>query len=187
MTQRFNFSPTLLEGLYVVSQKPIADNRGSFSRFFCAEEFAQVGLRRPIVQINHSVTKKKGTFRGFHFQSPPCAESKIVVCVRGRIIDIAIDLRKKSKTFLRWHAEELSEDNNMSLYIPNGFAHGFQALEDDCELIYMHSEFYNPDTEGTINVLDPIISIKLPLDITQISERDKNHPMIETFKGVDVL
>ena len=189
MIKKFNFVSVLIDGLYIVQNNSIKDERGSFCRYFCAEEFSRIGFNKSIVQINHSITKKKGTVRGFHFQKAPHTETKIVSCLRGRVFDVAIDIRMDSPTFLQWHAEELSENNNKSMYIPDGFAHGFQTLEDDCELLYLHSEFYNPGAEDSINVLDSKISIEWPLNITQISKRDSTQPMIDIniFKGVKVV
>ena len=138
-----------------------------------------------MVQINHTFTRVKGAVRGMHFQLPPYTETKVVTCLRGKVFDVAIDLRQGSETFLQWHAEVLSADNKRSLFIPDGFAHGFQALDDNCELIYMHSAFYRPEAEAALNVNDQRLSIEWPLAITDISERDKNHPMMrDDFEGV---
>ena len=184
--QRFNFISTSIDGLYIVERNLVKDERGFFSRFFCEKEFLRVGLNHSIVQMNHTMTLKKGTARGFHYQKFPFTETKIVSCIKGRILDVAVDVRQNSPTFLQWFSIELSEDNNKSLYVPNGFAHGFQTLEDNCELIYIHSEFYSPDAEEALNILDPVIAMEWPLNISQISERDGNHPMIDInkFKGV---
>lgn len=180
---RFKFTSTYIAGLYVVDQRVMADSRGSFSRMFCSKEFENIGLKKPIAQINHSITKSKGTVRGLHFQPQP--EVKIVTCIKGKIFDVAVDIRVNSPTFLKWYSIELSEENKKSLYIPEGFAHGFQSLEDDCQLLYMHSEFYDPDKESAVNYLDPEISISWPLNIKHVSERDKTHPLIDLnfFKG----
>ena len=189
MIQKFNFVSVLIDGLYIVERNSIKDERGSFCRFFCAEEFSRIGFNKSIVQINHSLTNKKGTVRGFHFQKTPYTETKIVSCLKGSVFDVAVDIRMDSPTFLQWHAEELSENNNKSMYIPDGFAHGFQTLEDNCELLYLHSEFYTPSAEDSINVLDSKISMEWPLNITQISKRDSAQPMIDIniFKGVKVV
>ena len=187
--QRLNFTSTLIDGLYIVERNLVKDERGFFSRFFCVEEFSRIGFSGSIAQINHTMTEKKGSVRGFHFQKAPYTETKIVSCVRGRVLDVAVDIRRNSPTFLHWHAEELSEKNKKSLYIPDGFAHGFQTLEDNCELLYLHSEFYNPGAESAINILDPEISMEWPLSIEKISERDSSQPMINKniFKGVTVI
>jgi dTDP-4-dehydrorhamnose 3,5-epimerase len=142
-------------------------------------------MTKSIVQINHTITHRKGTVRGLHFQYPPYAETKLVSCLRGEIFDIAVDLRHNSSTFLRWHSARLSAENRQSLLIPEGFAHGFQTLSEDCELIYLHTEAYHPESEGALNVLDPRISISWPLAISELSERDRNHDFIEEeFQGI---
>jgi dTDP-4-dehydrorhamnose 3,5-epimerase len=184
---RFDFHPTPLEGLWVVHRKPVEDNRGFFCRFFCAEEFQVAGLKKPIAQINHTYTKKKGTVRGLHFQYPPYAECKILSCLRGEVLDVAVDIRKGSPTFLHWHGEILSASNHKCLLIPEGFAHGFQTLIEDCELIYLHTVPFYEHSEGAINVADPEIGIVWPIPITDISDRDRHHPFItDKFKGVKI-
>lgn len=186
MTSEFNFVRTPIEGLYRIDRKIKEDNRGYFSRFFCANEFSKIGLSKSIVQINHSYTQKKGTVRGLHYQYSPYTETKIVSCIRGEIFDVAVDLRSKSSTYLKWHAEYLSAKNKSSLYIPDGFAHGFQTLTDDCELIYLHTSEYMPGYEGGLNIYDKRISINWPDPVSHISERDLNHPVLsENFKGID--
>jgi len=185
MSQKFEFVQTTLDGLYRVDRKPIIDSRGFFNRFFCADEFCNIGFNKPIAQINHSFTHQRGAVRGMHFQLQSHAETKIVTCIRGKILDVAVDVRQGSDTFLQWHTEVLSADNQRSLYIPEGFAHGFQTLDENCELIYLHSSFYKPDAEAALNVNDPRLSIKWPLNITEMSERDKNHPMLgDDFLGI---
>jgi dTDP-4-dehydrorhamnose 3,5-epimerase len=185
MTSRFTFTATKLAGLFVAQRTPIEDPRGFFERFFCSEEFRELGLVKPIVQINHTLTHKKGAVRGMHFQYPPHAETKIVNCLRGKIFDVAIDIRHGSSTFLKWHCVELSAENFKSLYIPEGFSHGFQTLTDDCELLYLHTAEYVPEAEGTLHVNDPLINIKWPLSIAEISERDNAHSFIgKDFTGV---
>lgn len=164
---------------------PIEDARGFFCRFFCAEEFAIIGFGKHIAQINHSRTHKIGAVRGLHFQYPPAAEAKIVSCIKGDVFDVAVDLRPDSPTFLQWHAELLSASNFKSYFIPEGFAQGYQALTADSELLYLHSECFRPETVGALNVLDPKIAIKWPLEITELSDRDRKHPVIGSdFKGV---
>jgi len=169
----------------LIQRKPIGDTRGLFSRFFCAEEFGQAGFTQPIAQINHTLTHKKGTVRGLHFQLPPYAEAKVVSCINGSIFDVAVDLRKGSPTFLHWHGEVLSAESQRSLLIPPGFAHGFQTLTEECELIYLHSVPFAPDAEGALNVADPKLAITWPLPLAELSERDRTHPMIDAeFKGI---
>jgi len=185
MTARLTFSPTPLAGLMVIQRKPIVDERGLFERLFCADEFAVEKIQMSVVQANRTVTTRKGTVRGMHFQHPPHAETKIVSCLAGKVFDVAVDLRRGSPTFLRWHAEELSAGNHKSLLIPAGFAHGLQTLEDGCELLYFHNAAYAPDAEGGIQPLDPRIGITWPLPITEMSQRDRNHSALTSdFKGL---
>jgi dTDP-4-dehydrorhamnose 3,5-epimerase len=182
---RFDFITTPLSGLKLVQRKAIEDSRGFLSRFYCAEEFAENGINRSIVQINHTLTRKKGAVRGLHFQYPPYAETKLVSCLRGEIWDVALDLRSNSATFLQWYGEILSAANRKSMLIPEGFAHGFQTLTEDCELIYLHTAAYHPEAEGALNVTDPKLGIAWPLTITEISEKDRNHKLIEyEFQGI---
>ena len=182
---RFKFIGTPLEGLTVVERQRTWDNRGFFSRFFCADELTEVGFRMPIAQINHTHTTQRGAVRGMHFQRLPQAEDKFVSCLRGEIFDVAVDLRSGSSTFLRWHGEILSADNAKSLLIPQGFAHGFQAMTEDCELLYLHSRPYAAQAEGALNVGDPSISIAWPLPFTDISARDANHAFVtHDFTGI---
>ena len=182
---RFDFITTPLSGLKLVQRKVIEDSRGFLSRFYCANEFAEAGINKPIAQINHTLTCKKGAVRGLHFQHPPHTETKLVSCLQGEIWDVAVDLRRDSPTFLQWHGEILSAANRKSLLIPEGFAHGFQTLSKDCELIYLHTAAYHPESEGALNVTDPKLDIIWPLTITEISERDRNHKLIEPdFQGI---
>lgn len=182
---RFDFIPTPLAGLMRVQRKIMEDQRGFLSRFYCNDEFREVGLSKPIAQINHTLTLNKGAVRGLHFQHPPHAEAKLVSCLRGEIFDVAVDLRSGSPTFLHWHGVLLSAQNRQSLLIPEGFAHGFQALSGDCELIYLHTAAYHPESEGALNVGDPGLGITWPLAITEISDRDRNHKLIgQSFRGM---
>jgi len=185
--KRFDFLPTPLEGLWVVQRKPVKDSRGFFCRFFCAEEFQVAGLRKLITQINHTYTVKKGAVRGLHFQYPPYSEGKIVSCLCGEVYDVAVDIRKGSSTFLHWHGEILSATNQRSLLIPEGFAHGFQTLTENCELLYLHSEAFHPQAEGALHVADPRIGIVWPIAMTELSERDRSHPFIgPEFEGLSL-
>ncbi|MBI5326886.1 MAG: dTDP-4-dehydrorhamnose 3,5-epimerase [Deltaproteobacteria bacterium] len=184
---RFDCTLTRLQGLVVVQRKPIRDVRGFFARFYCADEYKKFGMQKPIAQINHTLTTKKGVVRGLHFQYPPHSETKVVSCIRGEAYDVAVDIRKNSPTFLKWHAEILSAENRKSLLIPEGFAHGFQTMTDDCELLYLHTERYVPSAEGALNVQDPRVGIAWPLPITELSDRDRAHPFIDMqFNGVTV-
>jgi dTDP-4-dehydrorhamnose 3,5-epimerase len=169
----------------LVQRKAIEDERGFLSRFYCAEEFHGAGINKAVDQINHTLTRKKGAVRGLHFQYPPHAEIKMVSCMRGEILDVAVDLRRDSPTFLHWHGEILSAANRKSLLIPEGYAHGFQTLTEDCELIYLHTASYHPEAEGALNVADPRLNIAWPLPVNDISDRDRNHPFIsQNFQGI---
>ncbi|MDI1299691.1 dTDP-4-dehydrorhamnose 3,5-epimerase [Methylotenera sp.] len=182
---RFDFIDTPLLGAKIVQRKKIEDSRGFLSRFFCADEFHEIGLKSGISQINHTLTRQKGAVRGLHFQYSPHAETKIVSCLNGEVFDVAVDLRKDSPTFLQWHGVVLSKENQRSFFIPEGFAHGFQTLTEDCELIYLHSAPYAKNAEGALNVLDPKLNINWPLPISDLSERDRNHLYIDqNYQGI---
>lgn len=184
-SSRFVVSSTAIEGLKVVERLRRGDERGYLSRFFCAEELACMGFSDPIVQINHTLTTQIGAIRGMHFQFPPAAEDKFVSCLRGSVFDVAVDLRAGSPTLLHWHSEILSADNNKSLFIPKGFAHGFQTLEANCELIYLHTAYYNPSLESGLNSADPLLAISWPLPVGDISPRDRDHSHIaHDFNGI---
>ncbi len=181
------FLETPLKGLILIELEPFQDYRGIFIRLLCKNELKKIGFKKNIVQINQSLTIRKGVVRGMHFQYPPKAETKIIRCIRGSVFDVVIDLRNQSKTYLEWYSEILSAENMKSIYIPEGFAHGFQTLEDFSELLYFHTDFYSPENEGGVRYNDPNIDIKWPLEITEISERDKNFKLInENFKGIDL-
>jgi dTDP-4-dehydrorhamnose 3,5-epimerase len=179
------FTETILNGSYVVELNAFTDERGWFARTYCKNEFSTIGHQGEWVQMNHSFTKNKGTIRGMHFQLPPFSEIKLVRCIAGTVYDVIIDLRKDSATFLQSFGVELSAQNKKMIYIPAGFAHGFQALSNDCELIYNHSQFYTAGAEGGIKYNDPGLNINWPLDVTNISERDNQHDLLdENFKGI---
>ena len=178
MSERFKFCPTPLEDVFVIERTLISDNRGFLSRVFCSEDYQSLGMSEPISQINHTLTRRKGCIRGMHFQNFPHSECKIVSCIKGQIFDVVVDIRKNSSTYLKWYSKVLSEDNCRSLFIPEGFAHGFQALTNDCELLYFHTKPYSSESEGALNAMDPKLAIQWPHQATEISERDKNHPMI---------
>ena len=185
MSAQFSFQLTSLQGLIVISRLPVADSRGYLERLFCAEALSEIGISKPVIQINHTLTHRPGAVRGMHFQRPPHAEVKIISCLKGEVFDVAIDLRARSATFLCWHGEILSPKNHKSLYIPEGFAHGFQAITDDCELLYVHTEAYAPHAEGGIVPTDPRVAIRWPLPITELSDRDNNHPLLDgAFSGI---
>ena len=179
------FEATKLQGLYLISLEPVSDSRGWFSRTFCKEEFEKIDHKKEWVQMNHSFTKYKGTIRGMHYQVPPFSEVKMVRCVAGAVFDVVVDIRKDSKTFLQWQGVNLSAENKQMLYIPEGFAHGFQTLTDECELLYHHTAMYRPGAEGGLRYNDPMIGIEWPLPANHLSERDLAHELInQDFKGI---
>ncbi len=178
------FTETPLKGAYIVETKPFTDDRGLFARTFCKNEFQQIGHTKEFVQFNHSVTTHKGSLRGMHYQLPPFSEIKLIRCIRGKVFDVIIDIREGSPTFLKHFSIELSEDNLLSLYIPEGFAHGFQTLEDNAQLIYHHTSFYQPGYEGGIRFSDPAVGINWPLQVTRISEKDSKYEFLNNFNGI---
>lgn len=179
--------PTEIDGVTVVRFEPVADHRGSFRRIFCSEELAPLIGGRRVVQINHSMTRRVGAVRGLHFQRPPHAEMKLVQALRGKVWDVAVDLRAGSPTFLRWHAEQLSPGGRKMLVIPEGCAHGFQVLEPDSELLYFHTAPYCKELEGGGAFNDPMLRIKWPLEAVDISERDLHHPSLgPDYSGIEL-
>ena len=182
---RFTITDLSLAGLKLIEHHRLGDSRGFMFRVFCAEELASTGWHKPIVQINYSYTAQRGTVRGMHYQSAPRTEMKLVTCLQGEVWDVAVDVRAGSSTFLQWHAEGLSADNNRALLIPEGFAHGFQALTDDVILLYCHTAAYSSEAEAALNAQDPHLAIKWPLAITELSIRDAKHRLIGAkFEGV---
>ena len=176
---------TALPGVVVVETTRAVDPRGDFARLFCERELRPVIGDRRIVQINHSRTAQVGAVRGLHFQRPPHAEMKLVRCLKGRVWDVAVDLRAGSPTFLRWHAEELSAENGRMLIIPEGAAHGFQVLEPDSQMLYLHTAFYSSDAEGGVRCDDPRLAIAWPLPVAHLSPRDGSLPAIgHDFSGI---
>ena len=185
MTARFDILSTAIEGLAVLQRKPLGDSRGYLERLFCAGELAEFLGGRAIIQINHTLTAHQGTVRGLHFQHPPHAETKFVSCLRGEVFDVAVDLRRDSPSFLRWHGEILSADNHRTLMIPEGFAHGFQTLADDCEMLYFHTAAYHAAAEGGLHPEDPRLAIAWPQPVAGLSPRDAGHPMLDdSFLGI---
>ena len=182
---RFSITDTQLPGLKEIKRKPLQDSRGFLSRIFCNEDLAACGWNTAIAQINHTLTVCKGSIRGMHFQSPPHCEMKLLTCLNGEIWDVCIDIRSNSATFLQYHGVLLSAENNLSLLIPEGFAHGFQTLTNNVELLYCHSTAYNAAAEAGLNPQDPKLMIDWPLPVTEISDRDKAHSLISLdFKGI---
>ena len=182
---RFQLIDTPLAGLKIVERSRQSDERGFFSRMFCAEELRAAGWSKPIAQINQTLTRRQGAVRGMHFQFPPHAEMKLVNCIRGEVWDVAVDLRRGSPTFLKWFGTSLSAQNGHALLIPEGFAHGFQALAEDCELIYFHSCAYHAASEGAVHPEEPRVAIQWPQAIAELSARDRSHPMLPpAFQGI---
>ena len=184
---KFSYFKTIIKDLIVLERHPIEDSRGTFERLFCIDDLKIIGWDRPIAQINHSITKKKGTVRGLHFQKQPFTEMKLVSCLEGEVWDVAVDLRINSPSFLKWHAEILSEKNSRALFIPKGFAHGFQTLSDNCKLLYLHSVPYTSEAEVGMNVNDPLLNISWPLKITEISLKDSEYNLLDlNYMGVSL-
>lgn len=165
-------SASPLAGVMLVRRPIHTDTRGTFARLFSVDALSPAGWRGPIAQVNHSATSHRGTVRGLHYQQAPFAEMKLVSCVRGVVWDVAVDLRPESSTFLQWHAQTLSPQCGVAMLIPPGCAHGFQALSDDAELVYCHSEPYAPQAQQGIFPGDPRLAIAWPLPIHNLSERD---------------
>lgn len=187
MSGRFDVSETALPGVLLLRRKPQADDRGWFERMYSTADLAGVLGHRSIVQVNRTLTRAKASVRGMHYQVQPSAEAKMVSCLRGAIFDVAVDLRRDSPTFLRWHAEMLTAENSRSLFIPEGFAHGFQAVADDCELLYFHTAAHDADAERGVHPLDPRVAIAWPLPVEHLSGRDASHPALTTeFDGIIV-
>lgn len=166
------FIETELKGSFIIELEPIEDDRGFFARSFCQKEFKKQGLNSDIVQCNISYNLKCGTLRGMHFQIEPYSETKVVSCVKGSIYDVIIDLRKDSKTYLKWVSVVLSEENKKMLYIPENFAHGFQTLENNTYVYYQMGHFYKPEAAYGIRYNDPLLNICWPLEHKIISEKD---------------
>lgn len=180
------FGDTPLAGLRTLERPRAGDSRGFFARLFNAAELREAGWPGAIEQVNHSYTAQRGSVRGMHYQHHPQADTKLVQCLRGEVWDVAVDLRRGSPTFLQWHAQRLSADNRRGLLIPAGFAHGFQTLTDDVELVYCHAAPYAPACEGALHHLDPRLAIAWPLPVTEVSARDQGHAFLDPgFQGLD--
>jgi dTDP-4-dehydrorhamnose 3,5-epimerase len=183
--KRLHLEDTPLAGLQRVRRTRLGDERGFLTRIFCADELRDAGWAGPVAQINHTRTRQRGSVRGLHFQLAPHGEKKLVQCLRGEVWDVALDLRRGSPTFLRWHAERLSEDNDTALLIPEGFAHGLQTLEDDVDMLYCHSAAYAADAEGGVHPREPRAAIAWPLPIAALSPRDEARPLLDArFTGL---
>ena len=178
---------TGIAGLCLAVSRRVSDERGEFARLFDADLLAPVHAARPIVQVNRSVTRQPGSVRGLHFQRAPALEAKWVRCLRGRVFDVIVDLRAGSPTFARWHAVELSDQNQRQVLIPPGCAHGFQTRADHCELLYQHSAAYAPQCEDGVRHDDPRLAIVWPEPVTEQSPRDRGFALLSAdFKGVRI-
>jgi len=171
------FKETVLKGAYLIEVEENRDERGFFARAYCLQEFQQHSLDFKIMQCSISLNKKSGTIRGMHYQTSPYEEAKLVSCTKGKIFDVIIDLRRDSATYCQWYASELSQSNHRMLYVPKGFAHGFQSLEDNSVVFYQISEFYHPECANGISWDDPLFSIAWPLGNQTISAKDRMHPL----------
>ena len=171
---------TPLAGLWEIETTPYGDERGRLTRIFCTNAFAAIRLNLHFMQVNHSVTATRGTIRGMHFQNGPAAEAKLIRCLRGSVFDVAVDVRSESPTFGQWHAVELSEQNERQVFIPEGFAHGFQTLTDDVQLLYQHTAPYSREHEAGFRFDDPTLKISWPLAVTVLSDRDTNLPLLSS-------
>jgi dTDP-4-dehydrorhamnose 3,5-epimerase len=180
-----DFIATDIEGLFTIKCKKLVDERGIFTRTFCKNEFKQIGFEKEFVQFNQSFNRFKGTIRGLHFQNAPYTETKLIRCVAGSVFDVAVDLRKSSPTFLKYFGTILSAENMDGILIPNGFAHGFQTLEDNTSLIYHHTEYYQPNAEAGIRFDDPAIGVLWKLPATNISPKDRSYNLLnQNFEAI---
>ncbi len=176
------FTETELQGAFIIDLEPRTDERGFFAREFCRTEFEEHGLKPVVAQANLAFNKKAGTLRGMHFQYPPAAETKLVRCTRGAILDIIVDLRPESSTYLKHISVELNEDNWRALYVPERFAHGYQALKDNTVTSYHVGEFYAPSAEGGLLHDDPALGLNWPMPVSAISEKDR---MFKPYESVE--
>ena len=185
MNNQMEFKKTSFEDVYVINFSRNEDNRGTFTRMYCKQEFEKIGFDKEFVQINFSSNLAKGTLRGLHYQKMPYTESKLIRCIQGKIFDVVVDIRKDSKTFLKYFGVELSKEKMNAIFIPEGFAHGYQTLEDNSSLIYHHSQYYMPESDGGIRYNDPFLNIEWPLPAINLSDKDKAYHLIDnTFKPI---
>jgi dTDP-4-dehydrorhamnose 3,5-epimerase len=182
------FHSTPLKGAHTIELERRGDDRGFFARAFCKNEFEEAGLEPQFVQVNNSLSAKRGTLRGLHYQLPPKAEVKVIRCVRGALWDAIVDLRPDSPTYTRWFGAELSAENRLMMYVPKGFAHAILTLSDDTEALYLVSEFYGPDQERGLRWDDPKFKIEWPIEPSEISPKDKKWPDFDPgFHGTELL
>jgi dTDP-4-dehydrorhamnose 3,5-epimerase len=182
------FYPTPLEGAFLIELEKRGDDRGFFARFFCEKEFDDHGLQTRFLQVNNSLSAKRGTLRGLHYQLPPAGEVKLVRAIKGRLWDVIVDLRAGSPSFGKWFGAELNDENRLMMYVPRGFAHAFITLTDNVEALYMVSEFYAPDRERGVRWNDPAVGVEWPIQPTEISDKDKSWPDINAeFHGTELM
>lgn len=180
--------PTPLSGTYLIDLERRDDDRGFFARLFCERTFADAGLVSRFVQANDSLTAKRGTLRGFHYQLPPAAEVKVVRCVRGALYDVVVDLRPQSPTYLKWFGANLTAENRTMMYVARGCAHAFLTLEDDSEAIYLVSDAYTSHLERGVRFNDPTIAVKWPFAPLEVSAKDAAWPDLDvTYHGLDLF
>ena len=175
------FTQTHLEGLWLIELEPREDTRGAFARTYCEQEFAAHGLNTRWVQCNSTLTRQRGSLRGLHYQAKPHPEIKLIRCIAGHVQDVVVDIRKSSPTYGQHASFELSSTNARQLYVPEGFAHGFQCLENDCELFYQMSAFYHAELARGVNWRDPALKIQWPLEVADLSDRDIDLPLLSAL------
>lgn len=179
------FIETSLSDCFIIEPNKFSDERGVFARTYCKDEFSQIGFMKEFLQFNHSYNKQKGTLRGIHYQNSPYCETKLIRCIQGAVLDVAVDLRKNSPTFLQHFQIELNEENMLSILIPEGFAHGFQTLIDNSTMIYHHTQYYNAKADAGLRFDDPVLNINWKLPPVMVSEKDKSYKLIDNnFKGI---
>lgn len=177
----------LFDEAYLLQAEPIQDSRGTFTRLYCENELRHITGNKPVVQINHAHTRHQGVIRGMHFQKPPKEETKLIRCIQGAMFNVIVDLRAGSPTFLQWHGQLLTEDNNFMVYIPSGFAHGSQILADNTGLVMFHTDFYSREHEGGIRYDEPLVGISWPMPVTELSEKDRLCPYLDKhYKGIEL-
>lgn len=181
------FLETKLKGAFIITPDRIEDERGFFARTFCRREFKERGLNPNLAQCNISFNQQKGALRGMHYQTAPHAEAKLIRCTAGAVFDVIIDLRPDSPTFKQWLSVELTAENRGQIYVPEGFAHGYQTLADNAEVFYQHSAFYHPEHQRGLRFDDPAFKINWPLAVSVISNRDRGHAFIDgNFRGMSL-
>lgn len=178
------FLPTSLDGVMEIIPEPRRDERGFLARTYCEREFSAHGLNVRWVQQNHTMTLQKGSIRGMHYQDMPKPEIKLVRCVRGRVLDVVVDVRPSSPTFGQWVGVEISDEKMNALYIPAGFAHGFQCLEDECQMFYLMSEEYDPGLARGVRCDDVDIGVSWPLPVAGLSDRDRSLPLLRELRSL---